>query len=898
MPRINKKTRIRGLSPRLYLNSIDNKTGSIPSVSRLSSDNRTGRYPISFDDTKTINFHSASSRQKVILGSNTPVRFSENESHVEIFGKDFYKEGFSDEFSTGHPALKICYDFQDNIKDNSGNGYHLSPYSGSIQFDKGPTPYSRAAYFGDNTSLITTIGEFGSGYHLLSHPTSSYTFEFTCKLKTDNLSLSLLTGSSVSHIVSFGTSSGGGSGDYYHWISNDINVGFPLPTNRLIAVYGLNPGGPPVAYDFMNLAINEEDMWHHYAHVMEYVSGADGLQYDYRFYLDGELVQEQNFVSGTLWNIVEGSQLLIGDTFYYGSATYDGKYHGHISNFRLVEVALNDEQVKRSAHRNLYGSDIYVPSGSVVKGVSDTHMSFTPGQEIGPFVDSDNPASDGKSSGNSFYATGSSSEDVGEGFDGPVWSKSKIEIDLTPSAEHSFGIENFLSTSNNYSMAYWNKDLKQYQGIGSGDEFDLLKYKKTNYNGVRTFLDEKASAFPGCLIGPIMSDGMSETSLGLELPGGLPNMFAPATTFGFPTSRKYEATSSNYVEMSDYIDSPFLLEKIVLVFSGSMDINNYSLWLPYTASVAFAASTFFLINQWNAYPSPVSRSFQAPGVDAGWIYDKQDITAISQSSLLIQSSSFSTGSFGRSKTRDLVTWMQMMTHQKLGGSPINYDELVDNIWSEQHQGMIVSSSRGANWSGQYTLSGAVVSPGYYVSGNLMQVNSESDNASKYQSPEFFTSWKFPGRNMTGNTSRNYLNVIETNIEVPKVLDQPGSEYYVYSMVMPNQYPSTVDADWILGGIAKTYAKVNPYILKPGDQLIVGWEVPYSHHEQNVFGRRTTDSDPTFINVSVYDGIGPKLTFHPSPSKLILYGSKISEQKESHDTLNQILSSNAVKETLG
>lgn len=879
MSRENKKTRIRGLSPKLYLNAVDNKTGSVPSISRISSDNRTGRYPVAFDDTKVVNFHSSGSHQKTLLGSTMPVRFSENDMVAETFGKDFFKAGFSDEFGPGHPLLIMHYDFDNNTRDKSGRGYHLNPYSGSIQYGPGPTPYSKAALFDGTVSLTATLGTAGIGEHLVSSPTASYTFEYVCKLRTNNFSLSAVTGSIYSAIATFGTASSGGSNDFYFIVGNDINYAYSLPTNRLVSSYGLpGVGGPPASYDNINLGINEEDMWHHYAYVAEYVSGTSGLEYDLRFYFDGELVQERTFVSGSLWNIDGGDQILFGDLFYLGTGPgINARYHGHISDFRLIETALDDEQIKRSAHRSLYGSDLYLSSGSVVKGVSDTHMSFTPGQEITPFVDSDNPASDGKSYNDPFYATGSAVDKVGEGFDGPVWSKTKIEIDLTPSVEHSFGIENFTSNSNNYMMAYWNKDLKQFQGVGSGDEFDLAKYKRTDIDGLIRFLDEKASAFPGCLNGPVLNDALIE-KVALEVPNGAYNMFAPATTFGFPNHSKYEATASSYIEMSEYIDSPFLLEKIVLIFSGSFNINNYALLLPYTSSACWCASTFFLVNQWNNYSPPSAHS----------------VNIISQSSPgVVVSSSLVTGSVERSKHRDLVTWAQMMYfNDRL--DEFGIDDIAKNVMKE-HQGIVVPEQ---NWLGKYVLSGSVVNPKYYASGNLMQVHGTGSSSvnGDAKTIEFFTGWEFYGRNMTKNTTRNYLNVIEQNKEVASLNSMAD-----FSLIFPNSYASTPTFDFLRGGAVKAYAKINPYILKPGDQLIVGWEVPWSHHEQNQFGKRCNEtfiSFPAFVNVPVYDGLGPKLTFYPSPSKLILYGSKISQGKEAHDTTNQILTSMAVKEAIG
>jgi hypothetical protein len=51
MTRSEKNSRIRGLPPRLILQTLDAHTGSLPSKTRIASHTRTGKYNIKFDDT-------------------------------------------------------------------------------------------------------------------------------------------------------------------------------------------------------------------------------------------------------------------------------------------------------------------------------------------------------------------------------------------------------------------------------------------------------------------------------------------------------------------------------------------------------------------------------------------------------------------------------------------------------------------------------------------------------------------------------------------------------------------------------------------------------------------------------------------------------------------------------
>ena len=84
----------------------------------------------------------------------------------------------------------------------------------------------------------------------------------------------------------------------------------------------------------------------------------------------------------------------------------------------------------------------------------------------------------------------------------------------------------------------------------------------------------------------------------------------------------------------------------------------------------------------------------------------------------------------------------------------------------------------------------------------------------------------------------------------------------------------------------------PYMLYPEDRLIIGWQCAYVSAEQIFLTTPTTfnmTSNPVYI--------GPELTINAGPAKVTLYGSKISNGAEVHDTLNQLLISNNVTEVI-
>jgi hypothetical protein len=222
-------------------------------------------------------------------------------------------------------------------------------------------------------------------------------------------------------------------------------------------------------------------------------------------------------------------------------------------------------------------SDISV-SGSIRKGVGDGFIRFTPGQELRPFQDESNPAVDGLATGNDFFATGSRIADIGEGFDQPLWSKTKFEVDLTPATTHSFYINNYASSSENFTMAYWNTSRHVWEGIGAGKEFALYTVGSQSY--FEALCEDQCIGFANTI-------NQGGTSIQDYSAG------ARISNFGFPYHVKYHATSSNLISMSDYINAPFLLEKIVLEWSGSLEFNN-TLFGGFTS---YTVCTFFILNQ-------------------------------------------------------------------------------------------------------------------------------------------------------------------------------------------------------------------------------------------------------------------------------------------------------------
>ena len=458
-------------------------------------------------------------------------------------------------------------------------------------------------------------------------------------------------------------------------------------------------------------------------------------------------------------------------------------------------------------------------TGVVQRGIADKFLiPVTPSSSsFEPFDDHCNPASDAISTREQFYLTGSEVSLVGEGFETPLWSKTKFEIDITPVNDSAFGIQNYTSGSSNYLMSYWNKDTRRYEGVGSGKEFSTY-ISERNEAGLLHFLSEKAIGFGAVLDeGTVSSTIVSASYL----------VCNPISNFGFPSSEKYEATSSCLIPMNRYISEPFLLEKVVLYFSGAL--NNHT----YIGSYA-CISTFFILNQ---------RGAQINNLDISLTYNSASVSLIP----LVSSS------HNLHSTRDLVTWMQISKNAN-SGEPV-YDEGLRR--EATYNSLFGSAPLRSEFSRQFVVSGAVKSAIKYDQGYNCIINVTSDVNQK--TAEYAESFNVSGRNLIGDNGRSFLN--------------PDTS----PTVVGNARFSSFWTSPITRQINKSYSKVNPYLLLPTDKLIFGWQLPYSYL---TFNENSSD-------LPMYPGAGPALTASMNGvHKIIFYGSLLRDNKEFHESFEQ------------
>jgi hypothetical protein len=552
-----------------------------------------------------------------------------------------------------------------------------------------------------------------------------------------------------------------------------------------------------------------------------------------------------------------------------------------------------------------------------VKGVVDEFVSIvSPRQPLGAFRDHHQPAAMGKSREiveeptldltniftmfphleavqknklTRFFATGSRPEEFGEFLDEPVWAKTKIEIDLTPAEAHSFyvyGDEGTPTDNQNYPMAYWNKETKRFEGVGSGINFG--DYYQTIFGSggtpkrekvLRAMLDNLPIGF-----GKSMDAGASFELLEFDSTRYNITQFArPTTTFGFPYHEKFHASSSNMISMCDLIDRPFLFEKAVLEVSCGCNLNQSISNRPPEYGTLTNIATFFILNQRGPFNREIKQTVSAiedhsSQTDGPTLFDYNVGFSIPSSSLR------------KSDSRDLLTYMQiaainLFTEIRPAYTSIfDYQpELVFEYLKETMVGregfVVVDEALMPNesiWRGNFTMAATAKSL-YGVDNYSMfhvAAGGNTDPAGVLTSGvRTFVKTKINAFGRNGfdiSNGRNYVNPY----------GNPGISSSIDNALVPG--------DTFVLPIS--HSKDNPYLLLPTDNLILGWQVPLDLGLDSMI----------FVNSgseNVYAGKGPELSFPAAPARLTLYGSILVEGKEKHDTLNQLLTSINVGEAI-
>lgn len=891
MTRQSKNTRIRGLPPRVQLQQKDAATGSFPSNVRIASDNRSGNYFVNYNDINTVDF----------LDSGVPSGAS----------------------GPGHLGLEYqplaLYHLDGDLLDRSGNNFNLSLHSGSLQYTDGPFNGSQAFLF-DGFNCVT------SSIETSLQITGSMTMEAVFKpsvIETPDLPS---FGNFIAAMVSAGE-------------TLQTNVLYSLIINGDVTLGSVGffleraAGSDFIATSTANAIV--ANTWYHLVVTRDDSSNST-------IYLNG---QNLGTFKHSKWPEKAGSgntqKVHIGSTPTGGGNYQQLAFKGAVSNVKIIGRELTQDEVLAEFVKvfpkggllggvgfpignkwieNRIGSDLPTSGGMALRGpvrsqiIEDQQFfHFTPGQDLMPFKENDNPALDGLSSTSSFYAEGSPVSLVGEGFAQPLWSKTKIQIPLpvvpgssantistyisgghnvtlnsdpaSGSVDKGFGpfptTGGFVNLS--YPMAYYNFNTQRWEGVGRGEAYCYTGRFSTR-NGsvdVAPFYSTMCAGFSQGLVSQregILNPGISGA---FEYIAGAGQ---PIANFGFPFDARYHATSSQLLKMSNYISEPFLVEKIVIDFSGSFQFNseNYTTGtiVPSVNTVISSAfpgaiNNFFILVQRMPYSFKTSL-----GIESGPSFTT-DIALNSTLPTRVTLSNAAGATFVNS-IREVLTFGGVssfaantptsVTRQgNVGGSLIlnaslaskNPKQLMTRDVVFESTRSMVENLTPLNWSGSFRMEIGSRNPTrVFDLFGIIEYGNDPEIAS------MDTKFDFGGRSGLGVLFPSGRDLISPIVNVQ------AEAFATNGRTLKTVVLANPDLHYRFGG----------YILKPEDSLIIGWQQPIPM-------TLTVDFSSRHVN----DGIFSSMTFNSA--NITLYGSLLREGKEYHDTLNQLLTSNTVHEVI-
>jgi hypothetical protein len=200
--------------------------------------------------------------------------------------------------------------------------------------------------------------------------------------------------------------------------------------------------------------------------------------------------------------------------------------------------------------------------GQMIIGVSDSHVKFTPGQDIKPFDEYRVPNQDS----DPFYALGTETN-VLPNFSARLSSKNSVVIDISHGEGESAvyfstgsdpltGLGDF---EKNSGIAYYDFSNKNWQPKGLDEELEFYSAEVAVATGSMLSIIPSTfwGTFPNLEDVPLNLDNIRHI--------GKPHSFA-----GFPQASKFDASKNQLIKMRDYIKGPFLVEKVELEVNGTL----------------------------------------------------------------------------------------------------------------------------------------------------------------------------------------------------------------------------------------------------------------------------------------------------------------------------------------
>ena len=576
--------------------------------------------------------------------------------------------------------------------------------------------------------------------------------------------------------------------------------------------------------------------------------------------------------------------------------------HGTSAGTSVVRNSIATPHKTTSA----YNFSLLNATGRSIPGISDGSDIRVLGENITAFNEEyaiEDPSKQ-------FYLQGTDPK-VLPGFSQKLADKTKIILNLSTSYQTTAGYDFKVSgatkslsakpiTPEAKLMVYWNDSLRRWEKIGYGvndNSYNFRRNKFGNYLGINHQVTASALGF-----GPLgsVSTGSSATTLDKSI---ISSYVRPTKTFGFPFGGRYHATSSQAISMKNYISHPFLLEKAVIEFQSKFEfadgvapgraqavetayaLKNISASLgrnfTYDKHSKYYLPTFFMLNQrkdklnqfvfYDTYKKGIlTSSFYRVKIPGNFDLGNETLQRIDTTRELIsygQLGILLSGSTGHSLTSP-------------GKQPprgiIKSNEVLDN--GLRREALLILTSSTTQYTGSFRIEfNSKVSRQY---GQL----ADSTMLVGYH-PTIITGTLSYDDRLGGRGSGNLDSSSRAFVNgFPGFL--PGEAIPMKSF-QTGYNPRTIVSQKI-DNETEEFDLESPYILFPEDNLILGFQYPRSDNTMQGGATKFTATGNLFTN---------RMTLFGN-ARLILYGSLVRGAKEHHNTVNQILTSDAIHEIIG
>ena len=498
-----------------------------------------------------------------------------------------------------------------------------------------------------------------------------------------------------------------------------------------------------------------------------------------------------------------------------------------------------------------------------------------------------------------FYMTGTLNSEY-SGYSSRLYDKTQIVIDISSNESTDVGYINKANNTNYENdstdvkqplMAYYNSDLKRWErtGVGIG-----MNQTSKNTAGLKDMLELGHLGFSGTGIHSQVGDGSGETTSDFKILSDdiLNSRIRPVSTFGFPFSGKYHATGSQTIRMKDYINKPFLVEKVVFEINAELESNAGPTPLgtdirlkrsylksgdPSTVSVLDAevrSHNFFILRQFKSHFEKSWDVHLGENLNpAHSDYSTQTITASVPGHYQLGVSPETTYV---EDEREMITYGQFLDifigddpHLGSGAGITKQDIENSKLISGRDSVFSRSNSTVGNISSltsSFRIEAPVRHTGKIQPGGGMEVYATSNKRILFLQNDYTSR----GRDRLEKSARALFNGHQSNFPTTASYSVVGKDANDQNFEVTPSRSSHMNDN-------------SPYILFPEDEIIIG----YQYHAPFRFKEIAPASNHNSKN---------KITF-AGPGKVILFGSQIKENKEFHDTLNQPLTSEAVHESL-